>query len=548
MVKKQKLELSWIGKGNRSKLEPRILIEDSENSYHSKYKVNENDIFDNLLIHGDNLLALKALEQEYTGKVRCIYIDPPYNTGAAFEHYEDGLEHSLWLTLIRDRIEILKKLLAYNGSIWINIDYNEGHYLKVLCDEVFGRKNFISEVIWQKRTSRENRAAIGSAHDTILIYAKMEPAEWKAHRNTLPPNKKGLSNPDNDPRGVWKSVPFSAQGYRTNQMYKIETPTGIIHDPPKGRCWGATEEVYKHYLSKDKVYFPKNGDGKPRIKQFPSEQKGLVPMSVWGATEVGTTEQSKKEILSLFPDAEVFQTPKPESLIQRIIEIATNPGEIVLDSFLGSGTTAAVAHKMGRRWIGIELGKHCYTFCIPRLKKVVEGEDPGGISEEVNWKGGGGFRFYKLGPSLIKEDEWGNPIINSEFNASMLTEAMCKLEGFKYVHSDDFYWMQGKSTETDYIYVTTQFMSKDMLTKISDEVGPDRSLLICCTAFRCKPTDFFNLTIKKIPNAVLRKCEWGRDDYSLEIINLPDIPPEMDIEREDPSIKTLRKFGKENQK
>ena len=581
MARKQKLELMWIGKENRPKLEPRILIENPEFSYHAESLFSEDDIFDNMLIHGDNLLALKALELEYTGKIKCIYIDPPYNTGSAFEHYDDGVEHSLWLTLIRDRLEILWNLLSDDGSIWINIDYNEVHYLKVLCDECFGRKSFVNEIIWQKRTSRENRKAIGSAHDTILLYTKKEPRLWKQIRNPLAPNASGLSNPDNDPRGPWTSVPFSAQGFRTNQMYDIETPTGVVHTPPKGRCWGATEEVYKEYLKENKVYFPKKGNGIPRIKQFAEDQKGLVPMTVWLATEVGTTEMSKKEILNLFPDIEPFGTPKPERLIERIIHIATNPGDIVLDSFLGSGTTAAVAHKMGRKWIGVELGEHCYTHCVPRLKQVVDGTDQGGISRsrtqketvklcddckdslcedcaekvgkndkggELLWKGGGGFRFFELGPSLISEDRWGNSIINPDFNPAMLAEAMCKLEGFTYAPSDQFYWMHGSSTETDFIYVTTQFMNREMLTKVSDEVGSERSLLVCCTAFKCDPTEFPNLTVKKIPKAVLKKCEWGHDDYSLAVENLPEAPPEPEPKPEQPATASApkRKFGKEN--
>ncbi len=232
--------------------------------------------------------------------------------------------------------------------------------------------------------------------------------------------------------------------------------------------------------------------------------------------------------------------------MKRVIELATKQGDLVFDSFAGSGTTGAVAHKMGRRWIMVELGDHCHTYIIPRMKKVIDGEDEGGITKAVNWKGGGGFRYYRLGPSLIVEDEWGNPVINSEFNAAMLAEAMCKLEGFDYAPSEDVYWIHGKSTETDFLYVTTQFMSRDMLTRLSDEVGPERSLLICCSAFRCDPGQFSNLTIKKIPKAVLKKCEWGHDDYSLEIQNLPNAPPEPEEHTEDKPAKPRRKFGKDN--
>jgi len=357
----------------------------------------------NMLIQGDNLEALKSLLPYYRGQVKCIYIDPPYNTRSAFEHYDDSLEHSEWLAMIYPRLELLRDLLAEDGSIWVSIDDNEGHYLKVLMDEVFGRDNFIAEIIWQKRTSRENRAAIGSAHDTILAYARMPPKEWKPLRNKLPPKESGYSNPDKDPRGPWRSIPFSAQGHRPNQMYKIQPPVGEALDPPRGRCWGATEPVYLQYLADDMVYFPKGGAGRPRIKQFPSADDGLVPMTLWLAEDVGTTETAKREILGLFDDAIPFATPKPEKLIDRVIHIATNPGDLVLDSFLGSGTTAAVAHKMGRRWIGIEMGDHAVTHCAPRLRKVIEGEQ-GGISKTLGWQGGGGFDFYRLGDPVFDTD------------------------------------------------------------------------------------------------------------------------------------------------
>lgn len=362
----------------------------------------------NMLIQGDNLEALKSMLPYFRGQVKCIYIDPPYNTRSAFEHYDDNLEHSQWLAMIWPRLVLLRELLAEDGSIWVSIDDNEGHYLKVIMDEVFGRRNFIAEVIWQKRTSRENRAAIGSAHDIVLVYSKRTAVEWKAVRNTLPPNMNGFSNPDGDARGPWRSIPFSAQGFRPNQMYKITSTDGTVHEPPRGRCWGATEEVFRRYEAEGRVYFPKGGAGKPRIKQFAGEEAGLVPMSLWLAEEVGTNEESKKEILALFDHDTPFGTPKPERLMERIIRIATNPGELVLDSFLGSGTTAAVAHKMGRRWIGVEMGDHAITHCAPRLRKVIEGEQ-GGISQALGWEGGGGFAFYRLGEVVFDEDGAINP-------------------------------------------------------------------------------------------------------------------------------------------
>lgn len=357
----------------------------------------------NMLIQGDNLDALKALLPYYKGKVKCIYIDPPYNTRSAFEHYDDNLEHSQWLAMIYPRLGLLRELLAEDGSIWVSIDNNEGHYLKVLMDEIFGRRNFLAEIIWQKRTSRENRAAIGVSHDTLLGYGKMTPVRWKAIRNLLPPNPNGFSNPDSDARGPWRSIPFSAQGHRSNQMYVINGPNGERHEPPRGRCWGATEEVFLQYLRENRVYFPKGGAGRPRIKLFAGEETGLVPMSLWLAEDVGTNDEAKREILALFDDEVPFGTPKPERLVQRILQITSNLGDLVLDSFLGSGTTAAVAHKMDRRWIGIEMGDHAETHCKPRLDKVIAGER-GGISEAVGWSGGGGYRYYRLGAQVFDAD------------------------------------------------------------------------------------------------------------------------------------------------
>lgn len=522
-----RLELTWIGKENRPRLEPRILIEDPVKSYHAAHRVTDNDFFDNRLIFGDNLLALKALEQEFTGKIKCIYIDPPYNTGSAFEHYDDGIEHSLWLSLMRDRLEILRQLLSPEGSLWVSIDDSEYAYLRVLLDEVFGRQNFITTVIWEKRKTRENRRVFSFKHDYVVVYAIDRP-RFEVIRNALPLNDSVLArykNQDDDPRGPWQSISALAQaGHGTkSQFYDLTAPSGKVHKLPDGNCWRYTKERMEEAVVDGRIWFGANGNNAPRIKKFlrESEDAGLTPETIWYADEVGTTDTSKKHSLQLFEESTVFDTPKPEELLRRIIEIATNPGDLVLDSFAGSGTTGAVAHKMGRRWIMVELGEHCHTHIIPRLRKVIDGEDQGGISKAVNWQGGGGFRYCRLGPSLIVKDEWDNPVINPEFNAAMLAEAMCKLEGFAFEPHADIYWQQGHSSETDFIYVTTQMMTAEMLTKLSDEVGPNRSLLVCCGAFKCDTSQFENLTVKKIPKAVLQKCEWGRDDYSLEIRDLP---------------------------
>lgn len=532
--KKPKLELTWIGKDNRPKLEPRILLEDPEKSYHAKHKVTDHDIFDNRLIFGDNLLALKALEQEFAGKVKCIFIDPPYNTGSAFEHYDDGVEHSIWLSLMRERLEILKRLLAEDGSIWITIDDNECHYLKVLCDEVFGRQKFVANIVWQKRYAPDARIAISDAHEHLLCYAT-SPKRFKEARNLLPLGEaqiKQFRNPDNDVRGPWKADNFTAAGFRPNQMYEITLPSGRVVTPPEGRCWRVTKEGFERFTSEKLMYYGTTGDNLPAVKRFLNDMPGMVPWTWWPHVEAGHSQEGKNESQALFGRDTAFATPKPERLIQRIVQIATNPGDLVLDSFLGSGTTAAVAHKMGRRWIGIELGEHCHTHCIPRLRKVIDGEDPGGITEAVGWKGGGGFRYFKLAPSLLEQDKWGNWVISKDYNAPMLAEAVCKLEGFTYAPSETIYWKHGHSTERDFLYVTTASLNHDQLQQLSDEVGSDRTLLVVCSAFRGRKEGYPNLTVKKIPKTVLTRCEWGHDDYSLKVENLPQAAPrpgQMDL-------------------
>jgi len=530
MNRKQKLELNWIGKSHRPKLEPRILLEQPDHSHHANHRVTGNDVFNNQLIQGDNLLALKALEQDFAGQVKCIYIDPPYNTGSAFDHYDDGVEHSIWLSLIRDRIEIIHRLLRNDGSLWISIDDNEAHYLKILCDEVFGRQNFVATIIWEKRKSRENRRVFSFNHDYILVYARNK-SSFEVVRNPIGLTPEVLArykNPDNDPRGPWQSVSANAQaGHATaSQFYTLTIPSGRQVDPPKGRCWLYTKEKMASEIAAGNIWFGVDGNNAPRVKKFLSDSsdKGLTPETIWTADEVSTNDDAKKQLIGLMTEASVFDNPKPEQLIERIIHIATNPGDLMLDSFLGSGTTAAVAHKMGRRWIGIELGEHCHTHCLPRLKKVVDGADPGGITEAVGWKGGGGFRYYRLAPSLLLRDKWDQLVINPEFNAPMLAEAVCKLEGFTYAPSDTLYWQQGHSTEQDFIYTTTANLSHDQLQQLSDEVGPDRSLLVVCSAFRGRKEGYSNLTVKKIPKAVLTRCEWGKDDYSLKVENLPKAP------------------------
>ena len=532
-MSKQKLELTWIGKEKRPRLEPRILLEDSELSYHAKHRITDGDIFDNRLIFGDNLLALKALEQEFAGKVKCVFIDPPYNTGSAFTHYDDGLEHSIWLGLMRDRLEVIRRLMSDEGSLWITIDDNEAHYLKVLCDEVFGRANFVANLIWQKKYAASNDALwFSNDHDHILVFAKNK-SRWNPNR--LPRTEKSNSaykNPDGDPRGAWQSDNYTCNksiDERPNLYYAITNPnTGEEIFPKKTAVWRYSKERHEENEKNGLVYWGVEGKNSvPRFKRLLSSvaEKGGVPQSIWNWEDAGHNQDAKREQLQFDPN-DPFTTPKPEKLISRIVQLSTNPGDLVLDSFAGSGTTGAVAHKMGRRWIMVELGEHCHTHIIPRLKKVIDGEDAGGITDTVTWQGGGGFRYYKLAPSLIINDHWGNAVVNPEYNAAHLAEALCKLEGFNYAPSETQWWQHGHSSERDFIYVTTQNLSSEQLQALSDEVGSEQSLLVCCAAFHgttaAKAAERWpNLTMKKIPKMVLSRCEWGHDDYSLNVANLP---------------------------
>lgn len=544
---KQRLELTWIGKSERPRLEPRILLADDERSHRAEKRIGDADIFDNRLIFGDNLLALKALESEFEGQINCIYIDPPYNTGSAFKHYDDGVEHSLWLSLIRDRLEALRRLLSDDGSIWINIDDNEAHYLKVLGDEVFGRSNFVANVIWQKKYSPgNNEAGISADHDHILVWAK-NLNEWSW--NLLPRNAKqdaAYKNPDNDPRGLWKPSDLTRAEHRDRDYYAIRTPSGKEVFPATGRSWSRPPHEIERLRADNRLWFGPSGDAKPSLKRFLSEvQDGVVARTIWQRTEVGDNEEAKKEAKNLNDD--IFATPKPERLLQRILQIATYPGDLVLDSFAGSGTTGAVAHKMGRRWIMIEQGEHCHTHIIPRLKKVIDGDDPGGVTEATGWKGGGGFRYFRLAPSLIERDEWGNEIISSKYDGPMLAEAMCKHMGFAYDPSPDHFWLHGRSTERDFIYVTTAALTHEQLKKISDLVGPERTLLVCCRAFQgARVKQLPNLTVVKIPHAILSRCEWGKDDYSMGISSLETAPAEPEeasapLEEPEPPRKRRKK-------
>lgn len=490
-----------------------------------------------MLIHGDNLLALKALESKFAGQVKCIYIDPPYNTGSAFEHYDDNLEHSQWLNLMRPRLEILWRLLSEDGSLWISIDDDEQAYMKVLCDELFGRSSFIASIIWQKRTSPDMRAVISDGHDYVLVYAKDKDL-FKQVRNRLPlseEQRKSYKNPDNDPRGPWTSTDCTAQaGHGTaDQFYTLTTPVGRVIELPKSLCWRFTKERMEEEIAAGRIWLGKDGTGVPRKKTYLKDSTGVVPWTLWMNKEVGHNQEAKKENNALFGSSNAFDTPKPERLIQRIIHIASNPGDLVLDSFLGSGTTAAVAQKMGRRWIGVEMGNHAYTHCKVRMDKVIAGEDPGGITKAQNWQGGGGYRFYEVAPTLINKDPFDEYVINEDYDANMLAAAVALHEGFHYQPDGDLFWKQSVGNENSYLFVTTRHLNSPYLDSIKDTMEEDEYLIIACRSFDSGLDKAYdNITVKKIPQMLLERCEFGKADYNLNIVH-PPVYDDCDEEEED---------------
>lgn len=524
-----KLELTWYGKEKEISVEPRLLIEHPELSNTAAEPDTEN-----MLIHGDNLLALKALESKYAGLVKCIYIDPPYNTGSAFEHYDDNLEHSTWLSLMRPRLKIIKNLLAEDGSIWISIDDDEGHYLKVLCDEIFGRSNFVSTVIWEKKYSPQNDAKwLSDSHDFVLVYAK-DKRIWRP--NLLPRTAEmnaRYKNIDSDPRGPWKAGDCSVKTYNASCDYPITTPSGRVVNPPAGYCWRFSKDTFAEMVRDNRIWFGVDGNNVPAVKRFLTDVKqGMTSMTIWKYTEVGHNQDAKKEV-KIFNSESVFATPKPERLIERILTLGSNPGDLVLDSFLGSGTTAAVAHKMGRRYIGIEMGNHAYTHCKKRLDMVISGEDKGGISKAVNWQGGGGYRFYELAPTLINTDEFGEYIINPEYSADMLAAAMALHEGYTYSPDKTFFWKQSFGSEKSFLFVTTRHLNSAFMDSISGSMEEDEYLVIACCSYD-KEIEKTNphITVKKIPQMLLERCEFDKADYNLNIIHPPVCEDEEEQDEE----------------
>lgn len=559
-----RLELCWVDKNKEFNLEPRILVEDTENSY--------GDLdTENVLIHGDNLLAIKALENEYRSKIKCICIDPPYNIDVASGIYDDNKPHSEWLQLMRLRLIELRNLLTDDGVIWISIDDVEQAYLRVLCDEIFGRNNFIAclPTIMNLKGNQDQFGFAGT-HEYTLVYAKEKP---KVKMNPFNVDEEEVfSQWNKDEKGFFKKgANLKATGVNAPRTKRPNLYYPILVDKNNTVSTISDEEYNKIYDNKTKE-FDDNFINTLKVKYENSGYSFLLPITKgeymsWRWSKK-TLENNTEEIIitktgndisiykkqrpelgdiptkkpkSIFYKPEyssgngtaqikklfgynAFPYPKPENLIMDFINISTNEGDIVLDSFLGSGTTAAVAHKMNRKWIGIELGEHCYTLCKPRLQKVIDGIDTGGITKEVNWKGGGGFKFYELAPSLLKEDRFGNLVIDQRYNKEMLVMALCKQEGFKYSPDKEVFWKQGYSYEKDYIFVTSNFITPEYLDTLYNDMKNDESLLICCKAYHPSCIDKYeNINIKKIPQSLFGKFEYGKDNYNLNVIEANDI-------------------------
>lgn len=558
MTHKQKLELTWIGKGDEPKLEPRILLWDKDKSYGD-----ENT--ENMLIHGDNLLALTALEQEYTGKIKCVYIDPPFNTGAAFDHYDDNLEHSIWLDLMNVRLQIVKKLLTDDGVIFINLDDSEAAYAKVLMDEIFGRKNYLNEII----VATNKAFGFKSTSDTlfkqanhILFYAKNkinarlnldamfiekqydEQYKWVFINTEKPESEwiwKNIKDVVAEEMGFVKArnVPKAKQEEFIERIstFAIENANIVFRTASVsgGALLKRKETINLSKIERNKIIRHPNDDmdymfiGGERVLFYKERLKKIDGQLLPGELITDIWTDISVEGLAAEGGVDFPKGKKPEKLIQRCIDLSTKEGDLVLDSFLGSGTTAAVAHKMNRRWIGIELGDHCYTHCKPRLEKVIDGEQ-GGISKAVGWQGGGGFNFYELAPSLLKQDTYGNWVIDKEhYNPEMLAAAVAKLNGYRYEPDETVFWKQGKSHENSYIFVTTQFITAKYLDLLAADMQYQENLLICCPAYDTGLNNRYeNIIIKKIPQAVLNKCEFGVKNYNINLKGMTGMEGEED--------------------
>lgn len=575
---RNKLELMWYGKDKKLKIEPRLLIENKELS-NTKFDADT----ENMLIHGDNLLALKALESKYAGKVKCVYIDPPYNTGSAFEHYDDNVEHSIWLNLMKARLEILKKLMSDEASIWIQIDDEEQAYLKVLCDEIFGRKNFINMISVNmknvagasgggedKRLKKNCEYILGYAknYDRLPIfngvysYTEMfdliqryvnEGKSWKYTTVLVNPGEKIFYGTTTDGDGneikiylrknpIMMSIKQVAKkdGISEKEAYKkygtkvFRTTNAQSSIRTRVLEFRKTENISDSILSIE--YVPRSGKNKGSVyEQFYKDDACNLFVWLKDTSEVIDGILYKKDLQGTYWDMNAWMKnvtreggvtfpngKKPEQIIKQIIGMTTAENDIVLDSFLGSGTTAAAAHKMNRRWIGIEMGQQAYTHCKVRLDKVIDESDQGGITKSVNWKGGGGYKFYELAPSLINIDIFDEPVINKEYSADMLASAVALHEGFNYQPSEDIFWKQSIGNENSYLFVTTRHLTAQYLDSINDTIADNEYLIIACRSFDAGLEKAYKqITIKKIPNMLLAHCEFDKDNYNLNIINPP---------------------------
>jgi len=548
---KQKLELTWIGKNNPeydiSNIEPRILEENPDLSNCANDSNTEN-----MIIHGDNLLALRALLPEYEEKVKCVYIDPPYNTGNAFDHYDDSVEHSTWLSLIKPRLELLRMLLHDNGVIFISIDDEEYPYLRIVCDEVFDRNNFCGSFVWEKKKKPSFLSNMGSVTEFVLSYAKnkVQSPNFVFGQTTI-----GKKYPFNNAGNGVRILEFPARSV----MFSISDQTIEPKDMSEGKIitklldpihiqdganmesfrlegeWRYSQAKLNEIVSNNEIISISKDPFRPNhIKDggMPKKMKNLLSIAHYN---MATYEDSTKESIALFGN-NPFDYPKPEKLIFTLLSSVTDENDLVLDSFLGSGTTCAVAHKMGRKYIGIELGNHAYTHCKVRLDKVINGTDQGGISKAVDWKSGGAYKFYELAPSFIVKDEFGNPIIDGFYNDEKLVRAMCKLMNFTYQPSKTEYWKHGIGQSKNYLYITTQLLSSGMVQQIAARLADGESLIICPKKFEpgAEKIDC-RITIKKIPQSILKACNFGKKEYLLPIkeSTLEEIDVESDEEEVD---------------
>lgn len=563
MANNQKLELTWLGKDKEIKIEPRILVEDKEKS---NCKNDPNT--ENMLIHGDNLLALKALESKYAGKVKCIYIDPPYNTGNAFEYYDDNREHSIWLNLMRSRLVVLFNLLKDGGSIWVSIDDIESHRLRMLLDEVFGSQNFVADITYE----RSGSAGLGQGglfvnnSEHIMLYSKgyfeyneilgstpLELKTMKRYNKVLVNEGKRelvateISKSNGLPIKIYKHTDFeictiSLRDYKNREKeiraefvesFEKLFRTNNVQKENKFQNDLMTRMDKKYLYTVD--YTPSRGkykDKKTTLYYYNSELFAWLKDTAFvennrivktnKLTTVWRHEDIPKADLANEGAVDFPRGKKPEQLIKRIISISSNEGDLVLDSFLGSGTTAAVAHKMNRRYIGIEMGDHAYTHCKVRLDKVIDGSDQGGISKAVNWQGGGAYKFYELAPTLINKDEFGEYIINKSYDAEMLSSAVALHEGFTFAPDSKIFWKQAKGNENSYLFVTTRHITAAYLDTIKSTMQEDEYLIIACKSFESGLERLYpNITIKKIPQMLLNHCEFDHDNYNLNIVNPP---------------------------